>query len=68
MEGLGKIYYRGTCTIQSLIKARLFGSMKEDEECDCDHTLIDDYSSAQDGDKETVVLEEIIQTRTIMLS
>ena len=29
----------------------LFGSMKEDEECDYDHTLIDD-SSTQGGDKE----------------
>ena len=35
-----------------LIKGRLFGSMKEDEECGYDHTLIDD-SSAQGGDKET---------------
>ena len=35
-----------------LIKGRLFGSTKEDEECGYDHTLIDD-SSAQGGDKET---------------
>ena len=36
--------------IVSLIKAHLFGSMKEDEERDCDLTWIDD-SSAQGGDK-----------------
>ena len=36
--------------VGSLVKARLFGSMEEDEECDYDHTSIDD-SSAQDGDK-----------------
>ena len=35
-----------------LIKAHLFGSMEEDEECGYDHTLIDD-SSAQGGDKES---------------
>ena len=35
----------------SLIEAHLFGSMKEDEEYDNDHTLIDD-SSAQGGDEE----------------
>jgi hypothetical protein len=36
--------------IGSLVDAGLFGSMEEDEECDYDHTSIDD-SSAQDGDK-----------------
>ena len=34
--------------------------MKEDEECDYDHTLIDD-SSAQGDDKKIVVLEKTIQ-------
>jgi hypothetical protein len=37
--------------VGSLIEAHLFGSMNEDEECDYDHTLIDD-SNAQGGDKE----------------
>ena len=32
------------------IEAHLFGSMEEDEECDNDHTLIND-SSEQGGDK-----------------
>ena len=36
----------------SLIKTYLFGSIKMNEECDYDHTLIDD-SSAQGGDKKT---------------
>ena len=35
----------------SFIEASLLGNMKEDEQCDYDHTLIDD-SSAQGGDKE----------------
>ena len=35
----------------------LFGSMEEDEECDYDHTLIDD-SSAQGGDKENCSVGE----------
>jgi hypothetical protein len=39
--------------VQSLIEARLFGSMEDDEECDYDHMLIDDYG-AQDGDKENL--------------
>ena len=39
-----------TWLLGSLIKAHLFESMKEDEECDYDHTLIDD-SSAQGGHK-----------------
>ena len=34
-----------------LNKAHFFGSMKEEEECDYDHTRIDDYS-AQGRDKE----------------
>ena len=37
--------------VGSLIEADLFGSMKEDEECSNDHTLIDD-SSAQGADRE----------------
>jgi hypothetical protein len=37
--------------IGSLIKAHLFGSIKEDKECDYDHTWIDE-SSAECGDKE----------------
>lgn len=41
--------------------------MKEDEECDYDYTLIDDYS-AQGGDEEIAVLEEAIQICAIMLS
>ena len=35
----------------ALIDDHLFGNMEEDEECDHNHTLIDD-SSAQGGDKE----------------
>ena len=53
--------------VGSLIEVHLFWSMKEDEECDYDHTLIDD-SSAQDGDRKIVVLEKIIQTWARMLS
>jgi hypothetical protein len=44
-----KIYNIRTCMVGSLVDARLFGSMGEDE-CDYDHTSIND-SSAQDGDK-----------------
>ena len=51
MKDLLKIYNICTCMVGSIIEAHLFGSMKEDEECDYDHTLIDD-SSAQSGDKE----------------
>ena len=43
--------------VGSLIEAQLFGSMKEDEECDYDHTLIDD-SSARGGDKENYSVVE----------
>ena len=43
--------------VGSLIEAHLFGSMEEDEECDYDHTLIDD-SSAQGGDKENCSVGE----------
>jgi hypothetical protein len=48
---LYKIYNICTCMVGSLIKAHLFGGMEEDEECDYDHTMIDD-SSARSGDKE----------------
>ncbi len=51
MEDLKQVYNICTCMVGSLIEAHLFGSMEEDEECDYDHTLIDD-SSAQGGDKE----------------
>ena len=40
-----------------LIEALLFGSMEEDEECDCVHTRIDDYS-AQGRDKENCSVAE----------
>jgi hypothetical protein len=43
--------------VGSLIEAHLFDSMKEDEECDYDHTFIVD-SSAQRDDKENFVVEE----------
>ena len=43
--------------IGSLVEAQLFESMEEDEECDYDHTLIDD-SSAQGGDKENCSVGE----------
>ena len=43
--------------IRSHIEAHLFGSIKEDEECDYDHTWIDD-SSAQGGDKENCSVGE----------
>ena len=39
------------------MKDCLSGSMKEDEECDFDNTLIDD-SSAQGGDKENCSVGE----------
>ena len=44
---------------RSLIEAHLFGSMKEEEEeeCDYDHTLVDD-SNAQGGDKEYFTIGE----------
>ena len=42
---------------RALIEAHLDGSMKEDEECDYDHTLIND-SSAQGGDKENCSVGE----------
>jgi hypothetical protein len=53
--------------IWSLIEAHLFGSMKEDKECDYDHRLIDD-SSAQGGGNDIVVSEKVIQTCARMLS
>ena len=31
-----------TCIARLHIEAHLFGSMKEDEKCDCNHTLVDD--------------------------
>ena len=37
-----------TCMVGSLIEAHLFGSMKEDEECDYDQTLIGDSSTQRD--------------------
>ena len=40
-----------------LIEAHLFGNMKEDEKCDYDHTLIDDYS-VQDDDKKNCSVGE----------
>ena len=43
--------------VGSFIEAPLFGSMVEDEECDYDHTLIDD-SDAQGGDKKNCCAEE----------
>ena len=41
----------------SFTEPRLFESIKEDEDCDYDHTLID-ISSAQGGDKENYNVEE----------
>ena len=41
--------------------------MNEDEECDYDHTMIDD-SSAHVVTRKIVVLEKKIQTCTTMLS
>ena len=67
MEDLWKIYNICTYMVGSLIETRLFGSMKEDKECDYDHILIGDFS-AQGGDKENVVLEKTIQTCARMLS
>ena len=55
MEDLWKIYNICTCMLGSLIEARLFGSMEE-EECDKDRTLIDD-SSARGGDKENCIVQ-----------
>ena len=43
--------------VGSLIEGHLFGCMEEDEDCDNDHTLIDD-SSAQGGDKENYSVGE----------
>ena len=43
--------------VGSLGEAHLCGSMKEDEEYDYDHILIDD-SSAQSGDKENYCVGE----------
>ena len=47
--------------------AHLFGSMKDDEECDDDHTVIGD-SSAEGGDKENWSVGETIQICARMLS
>ena len=44
-----------TCILGSFIEAHLFGSMEEHEECDYDHTLIDD-PSAQGGDEENCTI------------
>ena len=43
--------------VGSLIEGSIIGSMKEDEERDYDHTLIDD-SSAQGGDKDNCSVGE----------
>ena len=40
-----EIYSICTCIVWSHIEARLFGSVEEDEECDYNHTLIDDSSA-----------------------
>ena len=49
MEGLWNIYNVCTYKVRSHFEAHLFGGMQEDE-CDYDHTFIDD-SSASRGDK-----------------
>ena len=69
MHGRGPLENIQLCTCMggSLIEDHLFGSMDEDEECDYDHTLIDD-SSAQVVTGKIVVLEKTIQTCTRMLS
>ena len=46
-----EIYNICTCIIGSLIEAHLFEGMEQNEECDCDHTLID-VSSVEGSDKE----------------
>ena len=43
--------------IGSLLEAPLFGGTEKDEECDFDHTLIND-SNAQGGDKENYSIAE----------
>ena len=43
--------------VRLLIKAHLFGSMNEDEECDYEHTWIDD-SNPRGGDKENCSVGE----------
>jgi hypothetical protein len=43
--------------VGSLIEAHLLGSMEEDEECDYDHTRIDD-SMSQGGDKKNCSVGE----------
>jgi hypothetical protein len=53
--------------VRSLIEDHLFESMKEDEECDYDHTLIDD-SSAQGDDKENCTVGEDNSKMSRMLS
>ena len=48
--------------VGSLIEAHLSGSMKEDEECDYYHTLIDDSSPQVDNKlKKITVLEKTFQ-------
>ena len=53
--------------VGSLIEAHLFGSMKDDKECEYDHTVIDD-SSVEGGDKEICSVGETIQICARMLS
>ena len=57
MEDLYKIYDICTCMVGSLIEAHLLRSIEADEECDYDHTLIND-SSTQGGDKENYSVGE----------
>ena len=61
--------------VGSLIEARLFGSMEEDEECDYDHTWINDYSAQGDEkgnysvreDNSSMCKDVVIETELMQL-
>ena len=58
MKDLKKIYNICTCMARSIIQARLFESVKEDEELDYDHTLVDDCSAQGDNKENCSVGED----------
>ena len=52
--------------VGSLTKARLFGSIEEDADCEYDHNILIDDSSAKVATRTIVLLEKTIQTRAKM--
>ena len=60
------MYNNCTYMVGSLTKARLFGSIEEDADCEYDHNILIDDSSAKVATRTIVLLEKTIQTRAKM--